>query len=348
MPKLQYLAHILSSVRPDKLRGALNEVHGESGWPKLRIALDLAWCALRYGAGLSDYVLYGFYDLTAAQRDTYVTRIRNKRICDRMNQDDQTSQFEDKLWFAKKMAPYMKRKILGSLSCTQEELLEFLEGTQVIFAKPSHGSGGSGIERLLAADFASPEDLLEYVRRKKLDVLEEALVQHPEAARLHPSSVNTLRVVTNRVGNEVSVAYASLRVGMGNSFCDNACLGGVYCRVDPESGRVSSMAADDHFHLYTSHPETGIPFVGYQLPLIPEALAMAKEAALQFDKIRHIGWDMALTVKGPAIIEGNSFPGDMYQLKAICPQKEGLWPYYKKILSQCRMLDRTKKTDVID
>ena len=36
---------------------------------------------------------------------------------------------------------------------------------------------------------------------------------------------------------------------------------------------------------------------------------------------------------GPAIIEGNDFPGtDLCQLAPFCPEKTGLWPYYKELL----------------
>ena len=36
---------------------------------------------------------------------------------------------------------------------------------------------------------------------------------------------------------------------------------------------------------------------------------------------------------GTAIIEGNDFPGtDLCQLAPFYPEKEGLWPYYKKLL----------------
>ena len=47
----------------------------------------------------------------------------------------------------------------------------------------------------------------------------------------------------------------------------------------------------------------------------------------------HVGWDMAIGPDGPAIIEGNDFPGtDLCQLAPFCPEKTGLWPYYKELL----------------
>ena len=73
--------------------------------------------------------------------------------------------------------------------------------------------------------------------------------------------------------------------------------------------------------------------MGYQLPMVPEAIAMAKEAAQVFPQVGHVGWDMAVTPDGPAIIEGNNFPGtDLCQLAPLWPEKIGLWPYYKHIL----------------
>ena len=103
--------------------------------------------------------------------------------------------------------------------------------------------------------------------------------------------------------------------------------------MDPETGKVISPATDDYFNVYDRHPDTGVEFVGYQLPMVPEAIALAKEAAHEIPQVAHVGWDMAITPTGPAIIEGNDFPGtDLCQLAPFYPEKEGLWPYYKKLL----------------
>ena len=41
--------------------------------------------------------------------------------------------------------------------------------------------------------------MLDYIRRNQLVVLEQVLPQHPDMARLHPSSVNTMRILTDLV-----------------------------------------------------------------------------------------------------------------------------------------------------
>ncbi len=140
--------------------------------------------------------------------------------------------------------------------------------------------------------------------------------------------------MTDRVGNTVHVAYITLKFGRGDSFCDNSGQKGVMVRVDPQTGKIVSHATDDYYNIFEGHPDTGVVFKGYQVPMVQEAVAMAKEAAMVVPEIAHVGWDVAVTPDGPALIEGNDYPGsDMGQLAPHYPEKKGLWPYYKKILN---------------
>ena len=213
-------------------------------------------------------------------------------------------------------------------------MADFVAGQTYIFAKINHGDSGRGVERLRVADFDSPAAMLAYIREKKMVVLEHPLLQHPDMARLHPESVNTMRIVTDNVNGNVTIAYIVVKMGTGGSVCDNSGQGGILARVDESTGCIRTPATDDYFHVYDKHPDTGIPLVGYQLPMVQEAIALAKDAAQVFPRMGHVGWDMAITPNGPAIIEGNNFPGtDLCQLAPLWPEKTGLWPYYKRILN---------------
>ena len=95
------------------------------------------------------------------------------------------------------------------------------------------------------------------------------------------------------------------------------------------------MAHTSKLVTYEKHPDTGIKFDGYQLPFIKEAMELCKEAAMEVDEIRFVGWDVCITKDGPAIIEGNDYPGyDFWQLPEHTPDKIGLLPYYKKLLPE--------------
>lgn len=309
-------------------------VKEKSGHCKARTFLDILWCAVRYGAGYYDYVMFGFYDMKGRQRNTYLTRIRNKKVCNLMNQPGFGEIFDDKLAFNVRFADFLHRRVLNAQEADEAELAAFLQGQESFFAKPNRGTCGNGIEKLRVGDFKDAAEILAYVREKQLPVLEQVLRQHPEMARLHPASVNTLRIVTDRVGDTTHIAYIVVKVGTGGGFCDNSGQGGVICRVDEQSGKIVSVATDDYFHVYDCHPDTGIAFKGYSIPMLADAVKLAKQAAQVVPEICHVGWDVAITPEGPVLIEGNDYPGtDLCQLAPHYPEKQGLWPYYKKILN---------------
>ena len=333
MGKLRYLTRVISGIRFDKLNRVLEKIKEKSGQSKVYTFFDILVCAAKYGAGYYDYLMFGFYDMNGRQRDTYLTRVRNKKIMDLMNDPAFSDEFDDKLRFNKTFAAYLGRKTLNGETATEEELAEFLRGQEAIFAKINHGDCGRGVEKLYVKDFDSPAAMLAYIREHGQVVLEHVLPQHEDMARLHPSSVNTMRILTDLVDGQVHIAYITVKMGRGNGVCDNSGQGGILCRVDPQSGKIISPATDDYFNIYEKHPDTGIVLQGYQLPMVDRAVAMAKEAALVFPQVGHVGWDMAITPTGPAIIEGNEFPGtDLCQLAPFYPEKCGLWPYYKELL----------------
>ena len=334
MPGLKYITRIVRGMKFDTMKHMADVVKQKCGQSKLRTYCSMVWCGLRYGAGYYDYVMFGFYDMNGKQRDTYLTRVRNKKVFELMNDYSYGEEFDDKLRFNQRFADFLRRKTLNGETATVEQLDEFLQGQECFFAKPNHGSCGQGVERVKVADFENTQAILDYIHKKNLPILEHAIKQHPDMAKLHPSSVNTIRIVTDIVDNEVLIAYVMVKIGRGGGCCDNTGQGGMLCRVDEKTGKIRSVAQDDYFNVFDKHPDTGISFIGYQLPMIPEAMELAKKAALVIPQMRHVGWDVAITPDGPVIVEGNEYAGtDLCQLASHYPEKCGLWPYYKRILN---------------
>ena len=69
------------------------------------------------------------------------------------------------------------------------------------------------------------------------------------------------------------------------------------------------------------HPVTGVELLGFQVPLWQEIISTVKEAALVAKNNRSIGWDVAVTSKGPLLIEGNH---NWCKLLWQLPVKKGL------------------------
>lgn len=164
---MNFLLKLLKGASLAKCSRALELVRQRSGKGKRSTLLDMLLCTLRYGAGYHDYALFGFERLTAAQRDTYVTRIRNKRILDRMNKKDFFDEFNDKTRFLTHFSQYLGRDFL-LLPADGKALSAFLQKHPSFFAKPSRGCGGRGILHLNRTDFPGEAALMQFLTEKGL------------------------------------------------------------------------------------------------------------------------------------------------------------------------------------
>ena len=149
-------------------------------------------------------------------------------------------------------------------------------------------------------------------------------------ARLHPASVNSLRIFTYYNGREASVVLAWLKAGRGGSIVDNGSAGGMLAAVDIDTGIVISDARDEDNRTYPVHPDTGAVFKGMQLEDWEEVTAMAKELAAIVPEVRLVGWDIALSRDhGWQLIEGNRL--GMFNLLQVPTQKGMRKDFEKRI-----------------
>lgn len=141
----------------------------------------------------------------------------------------------------------------------------------------------------------------------KLDdncVIEECLANCDVINQLHPKSLNTIKVVTLNLEDGPEIQTALFRMG-NNTIVDNVHLGGICALVDIPSGIVISKAVDNCFREYTHHPVSGVRIVGFKIPAWDEVKKLALDAAKVTPELRYSSWDIAVTNKGPVLIEGN-------------------------------------------
>lgn len=344
--KLRYVARVLSGIRLEKLDRALEKGKKRSGKGKLFLFFDMLWCFLRYGAGYNDYVMFAFYNMNRKQRDSYVTRLRNKKLITTLNDPDAADLFDRKTLFDPRFSAYLGRAFLVLPGSTLEEFLAFIQGKEVIFAKPDVGESGKGIRRLTVSDFQSPEAMYEYLMKGNFGVAEEALVQHKELSRLYPNSVNSLRIVTlltpGASGDwDAHCVYAVIKTGTGGKYVDNLENGGLFCPINQDTGEITGVGHTSDLRTLENHPDTGIPLVGQKIPFVKESVALCKKAALEEPRMRLLGWDVCISPTGPVIIEGNDYPGyDFWQQPEHTPDKIGLWGYYREMVPELKRFSR--------
>ena len=213
--RIPHLYHHLTHLNISALRDALSQCAEESGKRKLPLFADMSLCAVRYGAGFRDYELFRFYELSPAQRETYVTRGINEKLNAALNDKGSCRIFDDKALLYARYFDLLRRRWLKLEDCTLSRFSGFMNGLSQIVLKPRKGSCGKGVRLLRTADFSSIREMYHFALESGAELAEEAVVQHPVMAKLFPGSVNTVRVGTLRVEDKVHLLYAFLRMGNG-------------------------------------------------------------------------------------------------------------------------------------
>jgi hypothetical protein len=88
--------------------------------------------------------------------------------------------------------------------------------------------------------------------------------------------------------------------------------------IDLETGALGRLTGDKPPCLsewFDHHPVTGAAVTGRIVPCFPELVALALKAHRLVPERVMVGWDMAITPDGPALLEGNSF------LDLVFPQR---------------------------
>lgn len=200
-----------------------------------------------------------------------------------------------------------------------------------LFIKPAKGKGGRGCERWLFRDGeyegasgqrlddeALRAHILALAARRGRYLIQECLQNHPDLMRFG-GGLTSLRITSCKSesgGFEVTNAVLKMSLAAGSSV-DNFHQGGAVCRVDVATGEVGP-AWDNWIKrpclLHHRHPVTGAAIDGTRLPCWPETVAMVAKAARLFPDRIMVGFDVAITDRGPVIIEGNVQQGsDMVQ-----------------------------------
>lgn len=327
-----YIFRVFAHASFGKMKTAIKAVHEKTGKNSIGIFFDMLWCAKRYGAGYYDYQIFAFYNLNKEQRKTFVTRLISKKLNLFMNNTEYAHLFDNKDEFYELFKDYIGRGFLQLESASKEDVREFVSTREYLFCKMQDKECGIGCERLKISDFKDFDELYNYLKEKQFCTIEDNIVQHPALSKLYPNAVNSLRIITILDDKKVPhCVYMVQKMGCGGSVVDNNCL---FTPVDLKTGKMMYPAHSGDTTkgiIYTEHPDTHIPIVGYQLPFIKEAVNMCLKAALVVPQIRYIGWDVALTENGPAIIEGNTYCAhDFWQLPPHTPNKIGMLPVIKK------------------
>ena len=229
---------------------------------------------------------------------------------------------------------WIGRKWGVSTEMSEEEFLErFKDCDRILYKPASNGSAGGGIRIFDMAE--GPAEVYRRIRELPRGIAEEFVRQHEDLDRLYPNAVNTVRIVTVAGETEKGsipqeVCYTALRIGSGGSAVDNFSMGGMVAAVDASTGKILTDAVNMDGGRFHTHPDTGTVIKGFQIPCFREALDLVLEAGK--DLKGHIGWDVAISEKGPVLIEANTGPGNRILQMPYVSERKGMAYVMEKYL----------------
>ena len=110
---------------------------------------------------------------------------------------------------------------------SKNDAIKILKEKKQITIKPSMASyGGKNVTFL---SNPTEKDIIDFFENNKIDnlIFQETIKQSNETAKLHPNSLNTIRIMTLLLDNEIKLLPCAFRMGVGNSKVDNASYGGI-------------------------------------------------------------------------------------------------------------------------
>ena len=298
------------------------------------LLFDMLRCGIVYNAGYMDYKIANMYNLNKEQRASTITRGISNSIVQRMNPKEDWHYFDNKAEFNTLFSKYIKRDWLELNSDTSiDEFKKFIAGKDKFIYKPLYGSSGVGIKVFHAESWLQNiEDFFFKLQSLGQAIIEEMVVQHDSLMKLNPSSVNTIRVATLLGEKKQGIVYAFIRIGNGKEV-DNVDCGGMAARVDLTSGKLLTVGADKSGNTFKTHPGTNTDIIGFTIPFWEDIKSMCLEASKIVPSMRFIAWDVAVTNKGPLLIEGNSFPSHAVpQFAAHYPDGIGILKEFREFI----------------
>jgi hypothetical protein len=192
-----------------------------------------------------------------------------------------------------------------------------IEGYQVlVFANRSEDDPATFVT--LAGDRYDAERLVRFTHNTEVlerkgapepeaYLIEQRIRPHPALAELVGPTLCCVRVVTFiGSGGAPRILGAVYKIQPEPLGVDHLSYGAVGSWVDLDTGRLGPGRSRHNFGFTSVIPGTDKPFVGFELPHWPEVKDIALKAATVFPWALSIGWDVAISDRGPVLIEGNA------------------------------------------
>lgn len=198
---------------------------------------------------------------------------------------------------------------------------EVLYNKKDIIIKPIlEGREGRGIlfPNFIDGKDKNEEITLKEVLESKNIIIQEVVKQEDSYKKLHPSSLNTIRLTTYIAKDALHCMNLCLRIGTGKTKVDNLGRGGIVIGLSND-GYLNKFAyvLGNSKEKYSKHPDTNIVFENYKVPKTKEMIKIAKKLHASVINIGIISWDFAVNEKEEVVLIEANFLGSSIRYPQI-------------------------------
>lgn len=274
---------------------------------KKKIKQDMSFCRLAYGFLPSEYCAFELENKSSEERKEFMSDIDTFIFGYTVNDIAFMQKVIDKGQSVRLLGHLFGREYLVVSSWKDYGAFKaFIRKHPVFVKKYTNSSMGRNIEKVDIREIGIDEkEYFKNIINKGKFLLEELVVQNEQMAKFNESSVNTIRCMTFRTQKGIKVPFCFMRTGRKGAFVDNGGSGGILIGVDSETGVVNSDGYDEFNNRYIVHPDSGIKFLGTQIPDWVSLLNICMEAASKISEMGYLSWDLAYTDDGWKVIEVN-------------------------------------------
>jgi len=266
---------------------------------------DMVYCLHRFGFSFQDYCIYNFQAKCDEERQKFIADKARYHYCDILNAPHVRELMTNKYSCFEAYHKFFKREVVRCQNVSdQQAFREFIGNHPRFIYKPMADHSGHGIE-LVDTSIVDAMSWFYNTIENHPGIVEEIIEQGGELSKIFAKSVNSCRIVTFVVNNDVTIIGGALRMGRGNSIMDNAGSGGIYASIDINTGVLQSDAKDYLNQHCSELPDSHTQILGFQLPEWDKAVCLVKEMALYKKGTTLISWDIAYSDKGWLMVEAN-------------------------------------------
>lgn len=145
---------------------------------------------------------------------------------------------------------------------------------------------------------------------KKDFLIQKLVVQSSEISCIYSKSLNTLRFMTYRDGNEFDILSVIIRIGANGAEVDNLVKGGFGVGINKKTGKLNDFGVDKNGQIIRKyHPETNYKFADFEIPNWEKITTKIKEWSFSIpDYFKLCSWDIGIDeFNEPVFIECNLF-----------------------------------------